>query len=332
MCMRHFMIFMLYTALCVLVGVALYALVSGYADNMQRITAGRKFTTVLERDHMIFSRDSTRKHFYEPKPDSTKSVTVDWLSYTPIYTLNNDGLNERFDYPYEKPPGTFRILTLGDSFTFGEYVNTADNFSERLEDLLNSQSCAKSTHFEVINLGVSGYDISYMVERFRKRGVPYRPDLVIWLMNGHNFYQMRDKMKDREIEIEQRMSTAKRDYYEQRGIYYYAADRAAREVIRRYGKDVILETQKAFLGEFSGLYDGPVLFAFFSQGTDGAVQSMLRNYAATRSAPTHIFNGIPDLIEIHGSLPDMHPSTYGHKIIAGNLFAYILANNMYQCR
>lgn len=329
--MRTFIILSLYTALCIFIGVAAYALVLRYGDGIRRVSR-QKFITILGRDNLIFPGDSARKHFYEPEPDSTESVEVDWLSYIPTYTINHDGLNERFDYPYEKQPNTFRILTLGDSFTFGVYVDTEDNFSERLEDLLNAQSCSKATHFEVINLGVAGYDISYAVERFRKRGVPYRPDLVIWLMNWHNFYQLRDTMKDREIEIEARLRPAMREYYERQGKYYFASERAAVEVIRRYGKEAILENQKIFLREFSGLYDGPVLLAFFSQGMDVAIQTILREYAATRSAPTYVFNGIPDLMEIHGSFPDTHPSVYGHNIIAGNLFAHALANNLYPCR
>ena len=57
----------------------------------------------------------------------------------------------------KKNKDTFRIITLGDSFTFGMYINTKDNWTELLEDKLNSDmGCKNISMFEVINLGVGG--------------------------------------------------------------------------------------------------------------------------------------------------------------------------------
>jgi lysophospholipase L1-like esterase len=97
------------------------------------------------------------------------------------YTINKDTLNERYDYSVKKQPGVFRIMTIGDSFTYGLYTNTDRNWTELLEDKLNADlRCQKSRKVEVINLAVNGYDITYTVERFLKRGIKYNPDLVIW--------------------------------------------------------------------------------------------------------------------------------------------------------
>ena len=90
------------------------------------------------------------RYFYEPKANTVEEVHKDWLLNTPKYTINNDTLNERFNYDVQKKQGTFRIITLGDSFTFGENVDTKDNYTEQLEDLLNSK-CSLNK-FEVINL------------------------------------------------------------------------------------------------------------------------------------------------------------------------------------
>jgi hypothetical protein len=328
---RRIYIGIFYTAICVGIGVLLNETVRMIVLRPRSAGENHRFVAPRTALTTIPSQTGFKKYFYEPLAGSTESVELPWLGYAPTYTINSDTLNERFYYPHQKPVGTYRILTIGDSFTFGAYVNTADNFSEQLENTLNAQWCRNIRHFDVINLGVNGYDISYTVERFINRGLPYEPDLVIWLMNGHNFYQLRDEMRERENEIIRRMSPERRAYYEQTGKFYVPAVIAARDMQRRYGKDVVLGVQRNMLRQFSEAYRGPVLLAFFSQGMDETIKGMVSEFAEGRNAPTYLFNGLPDLSEMNGALPDSHPNTYGHKMIANNLFAYLLANNLYTC-
>ncbi len=331
MCMKRTVsVGIAYIAACALLTVVLGIVLLRYNklknDALQRIHAIQ-----LSRKDLIFSAEGLRKYFYEPKPDTTQSDEQDWLSYVPTYTINSDALNERHNYLPQKEEGVFRIITIGDSFTFGAFVNTADNYTERLEDLLNNQKCNAADRFEVINLGVNGYDLSYIVERFRTRGVKYNPDLVIWLVNGHNVYQVNDLIKERERAIEAALDPEVLKRFEQKGRYYVAAEKARREFIKHYGKTNVLAMQEEFLNEFSALYDGPMLFAFFTQGADEDIDALLAGYAVKRNAKTYIFKGIPDLHEVNGILPDGHPSVYGHNVIAGNVFAYLMAGNLYPC-
>lgn len=61
------------------------------------------------------------------------------------------------DYPHErrKPPGSFRIGVVGDSFTFAPYLQLEDAFPKRLERWLNLNS--RQPKVEVINYGVPAY-------------------------------------------------------------------------------------------------------------------------------------------------------------------------------
>jgi len=118
-----------------------------------------------------------------------------WLGYTPAYTINSDTLNDGSEYQIQKPKDTYRIMTLGDSFTFGFYVNTYDSYPETLERLLNEQPC--NNKFEVLNLGLPGYDIRQSLERFKRRGSKYNPDLVIWfLVGGKNVFEHQSSFLD----------------------------------------------------------------------------------------------------------------------------------------
>lgn len=86
-------------------------------------------------------------------------------------TTNARGLRGSRDYAYEKPAGVFRIVVLGDSFTFGEEVGDDDVYAHQLEGRLSG--------VEVVNLGVHGYGHDQMLLYLKEEGLRYRPDLVL---------------------------------------------------------------------------------------------------------------------------------------------------------
>lgn len=84
---------------------------------------------------------------------------------------NHQGFRGAREYPLARTPRTARIVTIGDSFSFGDEVNDGDTFSAQIEQDLAST--------EVLNLGVHGYGHDQMLLRLRRDGLPYSPDLVI---------------------------------------------------------------------------------------------------------------------------------------------------------
>ena len=123
---------------------------------------------VIDRKNLDMTASSGLKHFYEPVPNSIDK-TNSWSLNQGINTINNDALNERFNYAVDKSKGTYRIITLGDSYTYGLYIDTKDNWTEKLEDMLNTElKCNNINKFEVINLAVYGYDFQYNLERYKK--------------------------------------------------------------------------------------------------------------------------------------------------------------------
>ena len=65
-----------------------------------------------------------------------------------INSLGYRGAN----FPTEKPAGEFRVLAVGDSFTYGDFVDNGETLPARLEEALDSL-CGNAT---VINAGVGG--------------------------------------------------------------------------------------------------------------------------------------------------------------------------------
>jgi len=154
------------------------------AYNKQNNTA--MIVNPIKKEQLLFSNGGILEHFYESVPN--KVIEEQWEDRVVTYTINSDTLNERFEYTVDKPKDTFRIISLGDSWTYGLGVDTQYNYSEVLEDLLNNNlRCKNFKKFEVINLGLYGYDIEYSVERFRVRGQKYNPDLIVWFVRNDDF-------------------------------------------------------------------------------------------------------------------------------------------------
>ena len=78
--------------------------------------------------------------------------------------------------PSTKPPGTLRIVALGDSFTQGYGVEEQQAWPRRLEVLLNARDARPH---EVINLGVPGANPRDYLSYLRDPGLAYQPDVVL---------------------------------------------------------------------------------------------------------------------------------------------------------
>jgi len=84
---------------------------------------------------------------------------------------NSKGIRGNLEYPYMRQPGRQRIMTLGDSFTFGDEISDDETYSTDLATILPNT--------EVLNLGVSGYGHDQMLLYLQDEGIKYHPDIVI---------------------------------------------------------------------------------------------------------------------------------------------------------
>lgn len=79
--------------------------------------------------------------------------------------------------PLEKPAGTFRIVLLGDSLTFGSGVNDEDTFGRQLERILNAR--AGGRRYQVINAACASWGTAHHLVFLEETGFKFRPDLVL---------------------------------------------------------------------------------------------------------------------------------------------------------
>jgi len=95
---------------------------------------------------------------------------------TPNVHTNSLGLRSP-EVAIPKPAGTFRILLLGDSFTYGFLAREDEVFARRLEERLRHDGRFKSV--EVVNAGVLSYCPLLEYLQYRNELHILEPDLVI---------------------------------------------------------------------------------------------------------------------------------------------------------
>ena len=109
---------------------------------------------------------------YELVPDEQRRDPATGVEYA----VNQAGFRDRERDPV-KPGGTFRIAVVGDSLTFGYGVALDATFASLLEQRLAGPHDGRT--FEVLNLGVSGYNPYTESALLRGVGLAYAPDLVL---------------------------------------------------------------------------------------------------------------------------------------------------------
>ena len=146
----------------------------------------RKYIDVFSPIHREEDRTALLRQFLPGLPDSLKDKPVWEIS------LNSTGFRDG-EFPETKPSSTFRIICLGDSWTFGANVGQQDAYPQRLQALLRQEF--PKADFKVFNLGVLGYSSYQGLELLKKNVNEFLPDLVViaFAMNDSNIGGSRDK-------------------------------------------------------------------------------------------------------------------------------------------
>lgn len=284
-------------------------------------------TNLGGKGFVLSGQTETLSHYYEPTPNSTEVWDPEWLSVKVANKINADTLNEQKDYTVDKTIATYRIVALGDSFTYGHFVNTDENYTEVLENLLNSLlSCPTITLFDVINLGVPGYDIAYNIERLRMRGIKYNPDLVLWLVNYWNMQTVN----------EQRLPL--QENFMRKGIPVFDAKTRTNDAVLmaldiikgRIGEEGIRNYQKEALERLKTIYHRDLLLVSFP-GMPTKSEAVIAAFVGSNTKYSY-WNGLFDYFRMpQYHLFDHHPSANGHARIAREIFEYLAAHQFASC-
>lgn len=277
---------------------------------------GKSSVNTISNRKIIRTISSKYKYFYELQSnihDVSKQLWTD-VDRQVITTTNSDSMNERVDYAVEKPKNVFRIITLGDSFTYGLNVSTVDNWTEILEQNLNRKYvCKKYDNYEVLNLGVYGYDVNYAVERYRLRGMKYDPDLVVWLIKEDDFIFPEEMIRKTMFEDEKYIESDE-DYLE-----------IWNQIFDSIGFESLIEAQTKSLKSIRNYYKKSLLISEMTNYDK--VDKVIKKYVE-KDPESHLlsFNLDKELTFL-----DSHPNEKGHQYIADKIYVYLVKNLLINC-
>lgn len=97
--------------------------------------------------------------------------------FSNLIKFNSKGLRD-YEYEYEKPKDTFRVLLLGSSFSQALQVNLDQTYENLVEKKLNENKQNKKM-YEIINTAVGGWGTAQEFFYLRTEGLKYDPDLII---------------------------------------------------------------------------------------------------------------------------------------------------------
>jgi len=133
-----------------------------------RIAGYNPLGSLMAGRGLILRKSENPTMHYELTPNSEGIV---WGAHVKI---NSHGFRDR-EYRPVKPKDVYRIGIIGDSITFGMFLELEETYPKRLEKLFEREGM----RVEVLNLGIGGYDTAQEVAFLEKTGLQFSLDEVI---------------------------------------------------------------------------------------------------------------------------------------------------------
>lgn len=156
------------------------------------------------------------KLYWRLKPDQDCFTKID---HKPVH-INSHGTRGP-EFSAEKPAGTFRILSLGDSRTFGWGLSQTETYSDEFGRLWQNH-IGNAKRVEVINGGVNAWSYPQMLVFYREFAAAWKPDLII-LAEANLWTQFSDKNSD--AFVRQFMSRVRlKNFLRRFALYHYVVE------------------------------------------------------------------------------------------------------------
>jgi len=287
-------------------------------------TLGVSINTYDYSKKMSMSTNATKlNYFYEPVANSVFTESLPWSPEQKVkFDINTDTLNGPEPIIRDN---NINFIALGDSFTFGQYINRKDNWVQILEGELKKDD----DNIQVLNFGVEGYDIEYAVERFRIRGQKYNPRLLIWFLKGDDFISIAERLT---IPIEHEKYLFEKNNiknnstqdtidgkilqppYITSAVESFVKEMGGLENIYKYQMDILKKIRK--------YYHGNILVIHLP--LEDRHLKLLKDWQKIDNKV--ILLQLPDQDD-SVIFPDTHPNIKGHRNIANAVFNFLHLNN-----
>jgi len=130
-------------------------------------------------DHPLSKPFVDRNTWQEPSDILGFTMAPNFEGVGPVGSwvkTNSRGIRDDVEHQWAKPPGTIRILGIGDSFAFGWGVSLEETFLKKLEHNLTQMT---GREIETINAGGPNWDLNQYYVYLKNFGIRYSPDIIL---------------------------------------------------------------------------------------------------------------------------------------------------------
>jgi hypothetical protein len=163
--------------------------------------------------------------YWKLKPRQNCYTKVD---HKPVH-INSHGTRGP-EFAVAKPRDTIRIVSLGDSKTFGWGLAESETYSGVLERLLQEKA-GPGRRIEVINAGVNAYSYPQMQAYFKHVALTYSPDIVI--LGDANLWTQFSDANSPEFVKKFMMRVRLKNFLRRFAMYHYVVEVKLKEVYER---------------------------------------------------------------------------------------------------
>lgn len=230
--------------------------------------------------------DADPKLYWRLKANQDCYTKVD---HKPVHINSRGTRGAEFD-PV-KPANVVRILSVGDSKTFGWGLTEAESYSGRLQTLLQER-VGKDVRIEVINAGVNAWSYPQIKVFLREYGLAWQPDFV--LLADANLWTQFSEDSDPAF-VEKMLSRVRlKNLLRRSGIYHFLIEVQLAHVYQQYRtKFIPIDPKQDQLFKEAQKTDPD---AFFKK----AIEEICTSTLAAKAKPVVMF--IPILTELEQSV------------------------------
>lgn len=284
------------------------------------------------------------KLFWKPLPNQNVYTK---FGHKPVH-INVKGTRGK-NFNEAKSENVFRIISLGDSKTFGWGLRESETYSRLLENLLQNW-INLPLKIEVVNAGVNAWSYAQMYVYLRDTGIRYSPDLVI-LADANLWTQFSENRSKEFIETFMRQVWLK-NLLRRSSIYHYLIEVKLKRYYNKYRtifipidpeKDEYFKEQqeknpglyfkKQIIQIYTLLKESNVKLLLVYIPSEGELSSFHKSIALkmkeeiSREYNVPLIDSTKDLSRSPQRLfflgDPVHPNAEGNKIIADGIFNFI---------
>ena len=191
------------------------------------------------------------------------------------FDTNSYGFRENKPYGIEKLPGVYRIICMGASTTFGHAASSNSATYPALLETTLSKSYPDN-RFEVLNMGIPGFNILQQLILFNTETLSFKPDMVViysgWcdltnifsvedsryegmFVGDNRFSQYKEKKENKYF------SDSKSAILRRVGRWQYKADKKKRKISDAYKQVTDVETRRQIMSDsITSYYNNDLYF------------------------------------------------------------------------